>query len=173
MAAILDACGIARAAVGGLSLGGYLSLAFHAQRPERVSALLLFDTGPGYRSDEARETWNRWAVDQAESFEAEARTTRAPTDETGPRHDPAGLAHAARGILAQHSSAVIDSLPSIAVPTLVLVGAEDAPFRTAATYMASRIPGATEVVLEGAGHVSNLDCPGAFNAAVLAFLERC
>src|SRR5262245_1654254 len=46
MAAILDACGIERAAVGGLSLGGYLSLAFHLAHPQRVAGLLLCDTGP-------------------------------------------------------------------------------------------------------------------------------
>src|ERR1051326_3872226 len=45
MAAILDACGIERGVVGGLSLGGYLSLAFHLAHPARVAALMLFDTG--------------------------------------------------------------------------------------------------------------------------------
>src|SRR2546423_4687473 len=45
MAAVLDAAGAERAVVGGLSLGGYLSLAFHLRYPERVAALMLFDTG--------------------------------------------------------------------------------------------------------------------------------
>src|SRR5580765_2086425 len=45
MAAILDACGVERAAVGGLSLGGYLSLAFNVGHSARVRALMLFDTG--------------------------------------------------------------------------------------------------------------------------------
>ena len=52
MAAILDACGVPRAVIGGLSLGGYLSLAFRLAHPERVAALVLFDTGPGYKSDD-------------------------------------------------------------------------------------------------------------------------
>ncbi len=58
MRAVLDACGVERAAIGGLSLGGYLSLAFHLVHPERVTALLLFDTGPGYKDDTARQRWN-------------------------------------------------------------------------------------------------------------------
>jgi pimeloyl-ACP methyl ester carboxylesterase len=49
MAALLDAAKVERAIVGGLSLGGYMSLAFHLAHPERVRALLLFDTGPGSR----------------------------------------------------------------------------------------------------------------------------
>src|SRR5438309_8602972 len=62
MVAVLDVCGIQSAAIGGLSLGGYLSLAFHHRFPERVSALLLFDTGPGYRNDDGRQAWNDYAL---------------------------------------------------------------------------------------------------------------
>ncbi len=172
MEAVLDACGVERAAVGGLSLGGYLSLAFHVQHPDRVGALLLFDTGPGYRSAESREQWNRWAATQAEAFDAEGLGALSTSSEVRRgAHNPAGLSRAARGILVQRTSAVIDSLPSIDVPALVLVGAEDAPFLTAADYMAARIPGATKVVLPDAGHASNLDQPDAFNHAVRTFLR--
>lgn len=153
IAAVLDAAGAGRAIVGGLSLGGYLSLAFHRRHPERVAALLLFDTGPGFRRDDAREEWNRRVE----------RTASA---------SPPGLALAARGIMAQHGPAVIDSLPGIAVPALVLVGANDRPFLAPADYMAAKIPGAVKVVLEGAGHVANADQPEAFDRAVLDFLAR-
>ncbi len=54
MAALLDTVGAKTAIVGGLSLGGYMSLAFHRVHPERVEALLIIDTGPGYKNDEAR-----------------------------------------------------------------------------------------------------------------------
>ena len=47
--------GARTAIVGGLSLGGYMSLAFHASHPERVRALLIIDTGPGFKKNEARE----------------------------------------------------------------------------------------------------------------------
>src|SRR4249920_3515765 len=58
MAAILDASGETRAIIGGLSLGGYMTLAFHLRHPARCRALMLFDTGPGFRNDAAREAWN-------------------------------------------------------------------------------------------------------------------
>lgn len=153
MAAVLDAAGVGRAAVGGLSLGGFLSLEFHLRHPERVAALLLFDTGPGYRRDEPRQEWNG----RVERIAA-AQSSR-------------GLALAARGIMAQRDARVIDSLPHIRVPTLVLVGAEDRPYLAAADYMAARIPNAVKVVIDGAGHESNVDRPESFDRAVVDFLE--
>lgn len=173
MAAILDAVAAPRAIVGGLSLGGYLSLAFHLAHPDRVRALMLFDTGPGYRSDEARARWNESALANAQAFEErglDALTTRSEVRSDSHR-DATGLALAARGMLTQHDARVIESLGSIRVPTLVLVGAADQPFLAAADYMAVHIPGATKVVLPDAGHGSNLDQPDAFNRSVLEFLR--
>jgi len=174
MAALLDAVGAERAHVGGLSLGGYLSLAFHVEHPQRCQSLLLFDTGPGYRNDAARAQWNETAEGRARFFERYGLTkidTRSDAH-GGTHHSAEGLARAARGILRQFDSRVMDSLPHIAVPVLVLVGADDTPFVGPAEYMARKIPGAELVVLEGAGHEANLDQPAAFNAAVLDFLAR-
>ena len=58
MAAVLDACGVERAVIGGLSLGGVMSLAFHIAHPDRVRALVLCDTGPGFRNPDARAAGN-------------------------------------------------------------------------------------------------------------------
>src|SRR5215472_15080182 len=69
MAAVLDAVAVERAVVGGLSLGGYLSLAFHLTHPERVAALMLFETGTGYRRDTSRDEWNRRVERTAAAFE--------------------------------------------------------------------------------------------------------
>ena len=69
MTALLDACGIARVVAGGLSLGGYLSLEFCLAHPDRVAGLVLCDTGPGYRRDEARQRWNDRAIAIAERLE--------------------------------------------------------------------------------------------------------
>ena len=89
------------------------------------------------------------------------------------RHKSAqGLAHAARGMLAQTDGRVMASLPEIRVPTLVLVGALDQPFLAATDYMAGKIPGATRVVIDGAGHASNIDRPREFNTAVSQFLAQ-
>jgi pimeloyl-ACP methyl ester carboxylesterase len=173
MAAILDAVGAKKAVIGGLSLGGHMSLAFHAAHPERTLALLIIDTGPGYRSDEPRAGWNATAIRRAERFETDglpppgagAAETRA-----APHRNAVGLAKAARGMLTQHDARVINSLPEIRVPSLVLVGANDTPFLNASDYMAAKIPGATKVVVPDAGHAANIDQPEAFNAAVLTFL---
>jgi pimeloyl-ACP methyl ester carboxylesterase len=75
-------------------------------------------------------------------------------------------------MLSQQDGRVIESLPTIAVPTLVLVGENDQQFRPSADYMAAKIPGAEKVILQKAGHAANIDQPEAFNAAVRAFLER-
>jgi len=175
MLAVLDAEGVDRAVLGGLSLGGYLSLAFHLRYPERVAALMLFDTGPGFRRDDAREEWNRRVERTAAAFEMQGQDLlgdRPEEEEEGSqRRNAVGLARAARGIMAQHGSHVIDSLPDICVPTLVLVGAGDQPFLAASEYMAAKIPGARKVVIPDAGHTANVDQPEAFNRAVLEFLE--
>jgi len=152
MVAVLDACDVDRAAVGGLSLGGYMSLDLYRTHPDRVRCLLLFDTGPGFKNDESRAKWNA----NAENIAAE--------------DDDLGLARAARGMLAQKDASVIRSLPDVAVPTLVLVGADDTGFLNAADYMARVIPDATKVVVPDAGHEANIDQPAAFNDAVLRFL---
>jgi pimeloyl-ACP methyl ester carboxylesterase len=172
MAAVLDACGAARAVVGGLSLGGVMSLAFHLAHPERVRALMLFDTGPGFRNPEARRQWNERAEARARDLDANGLAALGGGAEArlGRHRSAQGLAGAARGMLAQRDSRLIDALPGIAVPTLVLVGSEDTNFLVAADYMAGKIPGAHKVVIPGAGHAANLDQPGAFNDAVASFL---
>lgn len=88
------------------------------------------------------------------------------------RHrDASGLAGAARGMLTQRDDTVIRSLETIKLPALVVVGSDDNNFLAATDYMARKIPGATKVVIDAAGHASNLHQPAAFNRAVEAFLE--
>ncbi len=173
MAALLDAVDARTAVIGGLSLGGYMSLSFNVAHPHRVSALMLFDTGPGYRSDEGRAGWNRIASSRAKELETKGLAALSASGEVAlSRHRSAqGLAHAARGMLAQTDGRVMASLPEIRVPTLVLVGELDQPFLAATDYMAGKIPGATRVVIDGAGHASNIDRPREFNAAVTQFLD--
>ena len=174
MAALLDAVDARDAVVGGLSLGGYMSLAFHATHPERTRALLIIDTGPGYKNDQARDGWNANAVARAERYEAEGfgDLSRASAEVRLARHrDASGLARAARGMLTQKNARVIESLPGIAVPSLVVVGADDTPFLAASDYMAAKIPGARKAVIPNAGHSANIDQPTLFNAAVLGFLN--
>jgi pimeloyl-ACP methyl ester carboxylesterase len=175
MAALLDAVGVERAIVGGLSLGGYMSLAFHRAHPERVRALLIVDTGPGYRKDEARDSWNANALKTAERYETEGLGRLAAGSvemRTSHHRNAEGLAKAARGMLTQRDAGVIDSLPTIAAPSIVVVGANDTPFLAASDYMAAKIPGARKVVIPDAGHAANIDQREAFNAAILGFLAE-
>lgn len=172
MAAVLGACGVDRAVIGGLSLGGYMTLAFHLRHPDMARALMLFDTGPGFRKDSARDAWNARARARADELDARGYAALGSSDEVrmSQHRSPAGLAGAARGMLAQQDDSVIRSLETIRMPTLVLVGANDTHFIAATDYMAGKIPGATKVVIPDAGHASNLHQPAAFNRAVEAFL---
>lgn len=173
MAAVLDAAGVDRAVVGGLSLGGYMSLEFHLAHPERVRALVLCDTGPGYKKDDAREAWNRYADGFARKYEERGLEALGASAEVRvARHrSAAGLAHAARGILVQRDARVIESLPGIRVPTLLVVGSEDEPFLTGMRYMADKIPGSVHAVIDGAGHAPNLEKPREFNEVLAHFLD--
>jgi pimeloyl-ACP methyl ester carboxylesterase len=174
MAALLGDLGVERAVIGGLSLGGYMSLGFYLAHPEMVTALILCDTGPGYRNPKGREAWNETAFRRAERFEEQGLDALGRSPEVAmvrSRHrSAAGLARAARGMLAQFDDRVIASLDRIAVPTLIIVGANDTPFLAGTDYMASKIPGARKVVIPDAGHSANIDQPEAFNQAVLNFL---
>ena len=174
MSAILDECGVAQAVVGGLSLGGYMSLAFNLTYAGRVTALMLFDTGPGYKKDSAREGWNQMAGDRALAFDKKGFGALGEGQEVRiANHSSAqGLAHAARGMLSQVDDRVIKSLPFIEVPTLVLVGDDDEAFIAPTDYMAFKIPGAKKVTIQDAGHASNIDQPQSFNDAVQQFLDE-
>jgi len=174
MAAVLDGCAVERAVIGGLSLGGFMSLCFHLLHPERVRALMLCDTGPGYKKGAARAAWNRSAERFAERVDTEGLAALGTGTEVrrATHRSAQGLAHAARGMLAQRDARLIESLPHIAVPTLLIVGSEDTPFLAALDYMAAKIPAATKVLIAGAAHAPNLERPDAFNAAVASFLDR-
>jgi pimeloyl-ACP methyl ester carboxylesterase len=176
MRALLQHLGVGRAVVGGLSLGGYVSLAFYLEHPEMVRALVICDSGPGYRSAEARAAWNQHAHERAAELEARGLEalggrSREMREAMGHHRSAQGLAHAARGMLAQQGSRVIDGLPTIRVPTLIVVGDRDQPFLAPSEYMAKKIPGARLEVIPGAGHSANLDQPEIFDRVLLGFLD--
>ncbi|EME79539.1 uncharacterized protein MYCFIDRAFT_90050 [Pseudocercospora fijiensis CIRAD86] len=177
MGAILDETVGAgtKAIVGGLSLGGYMSMAFYLMHPERVGALLIIDTGPGFKSDAARDSWNESAHKTASQFETqglEILLQQSPERSRVAHRNAKGLALAAKGMLAQRDARVIDSLSGIRVPSLIVVGADDKPFLAASEYMTKKIPGAEKVVVPNAGHAVNIDQPDAFLEAIATFLRR-
>src|SRR4029077_14109743 len=126
--------------------------------PERVRALLIIDTGPGFKKDEAREAWNKRAHDTGDRFEREGlevlkSLSRESSSVT--HRDASGLARAARGMLTQRDARVRESLPDIRAQSLVVVATNDTPFLAASDYMATNIPGAQKVVIPAAGHAVN------------------
>jgi pimeloyl-ACP methyl ester carboxylesterase len=174
MAALLTHCQVSRAVLAGHSLGGYLSLDFTLRFPDRVAALVLIDTGPGFRNDAARDGWNRRAEGTAvrlaeRGLGAVGSSAELHADE---HRDASGLILAARHTLTQRDSHVLAGLPGIAVPTLVVVGFDDEPFLAAADYMTAKIPRARKVVIPGAGHAPNVDNPEVFDAELDAFLAE-
>jgi pimeloyl-ACP methyl ester carboxylesterase len=176
MKALLEHLGIQKAVIGGLSLGGTMSLEFYVSHPGMCEALILCDTGPGYRNAEAREKWNERARSRATELEAKglaalAGRSREMQEAMGHHASAQGLAHAARGMLAQKDSRVMEALGSINIPTVVIVGDKDEPFIAPCEYMAKKIPGARLEVIKDAGHSSNLDQPEQFNRVFGGFLD--
>jgi pimeloyl-ACP methyl ester carboxylesterase len=175
MLALLDHLEVDRAVLAGHSLGGFLSLQFQLAHPERVAGLVLIDTGPGYRNADARAGWNAMADGFADALDERGFAGHSGGPEFDPsvhRNGARGLALAARGTLTQHDASVIESLPSIAVPTLVIVGAKDRPFLNGSQYMAAKVEGAQLVIIDGAGHAPNVSHPEQFDDTVSSFLDR-
>jgi pimeloyl-ACP methyl ester carboxylesterase len=180
----------APAVVGGLSFGGLASLHFALRRPDRVRALLLVDSGPGFKNPEAQRRWEE-AVERTASFlerkGPEALVAgRAAETLVGRRPELAAARAAARAIAAQRAHGlasfarrvaapappVIDALSRIEAPALVVVGEHDAPYLRSAEVMAAKLPHAESVVIRDAGHIVNIEQAEAFDAAVLRFLAR-
>ena len=187
VAALLDELKIARVILGGLSMGGYVSLAFTRRFPLRVRALLLADTRPQTDTDEARharEEQAQKALEEGMSAitdiilkKALAPSTHAERPEIVSRvremiHStkPEGAAAALRGMAARSDQT--DFLASILAPTLIIVGSEDqlTPPKDA-ELMHREIRGSRLEVIEGAAHVSNLERPEEFNRALMEFLR--
>ena len=191
MARVLDAVSPDEPVVlAGLSFGGLASIHYALAHPARTRALVLVDSGPGFKKPEAQERWTKQVARTAEvlttrGFDAFVRGKAAitcvgrflelPASKAAAaaieKQDPQGLANF--GIhIAGPAPAVIDELRSIACPALVVVGEEDKPYLAAAEVMAARIPNAEKHVIEGAAHIVNIEKTDAFNAVVVDFLNR-
>ena len=174
MVAILDHLEIDQAIIVGHSLGGFISLRFNVIHPDRVKALVLQGCGPGYRSDASRAKWNERVDGRAktileEGYKALGGAAEVPVSLQRSSQE---LAYAAKGILAQVDAKVIDSLPGISVPTLVIIGAGDDYYLQGSDYMASRISGADYIVVPDAGHGVNVDQSEIVNKAFADFFAK-
>ena len=179
----------APAFVAGLSVGGIVSLSYARAHRERVKALLLFNTGPGFKNSEALAQWQsmleRAAAKMGEvGLEKYLEGSRAQAELLGLSPGTPQAAEARRGILrsgipglqrfargvAGPVPNLVDRLHEIDIPALVLVGELDANFQRASQVMAAKLPRAVRVELAAAGHVLNLDQPDAFVSEVERFI---
>lgn len=182
--ALLDHLGVASAVVGGVSMGGYASLALLRNDPGRVRALVLADTKTAADDAQGREGRERTAqevlvtgstallplVDRLLGPAAPA-ALRARVSGWISSGSPEGLAAALRGMALRPDSR--DILARFGGPVLVVVGTDDVMTPPAkARAMADLVPGAEMVEIPGAGHLPNLEQPEAFNAALGRFLGR-
>jgi pimeloyl-ACP methyl ester carboxylesterase len=184
LAGLLEHLGLERAAVAGLSMGGYISFALLRRHRARVAALVLADTRAGPDSEEGKQGREKNAQ------LVEAQGPAAIADQMLPKllspgasaelraevrriiesNDRRGIAAALRAMAARPDSTPL--LPTIDVPTLVVVGADDTltpPSEAQAMHTA--IPGSRLVEIPGAAHLSNIEAPEAFNSAVVALLR--
>jgi pimeloyl-ACP methyl ester carboxylesterase len=187
---LLDALGIARAAIVGFSLGGGPALALAATKPERVSRLVLADVGAG-ADNMWKSTWlsRRWTdlIDRGDANELVCDMLRSEffkryaTRNERSRNYMASLIRATpisglRSILSEviakrksvHRMSPV--LRALKIPTLVALGRHDNVCRAPARFMAGIIPGATLKWIEDAGHMSPLENPGGFTESIGRFL---
>lgn len=188
LALLLNHLGIVRAAVCGLSMGGYVALALYKQLPSRVRALVLADTRAQPDTEDAKQTRFQQAekaLSEGMAGIADAMLPKLLTPETVSKHPevvkrvrdmmlktkPEGAAAALRGMAERDDQTEL--LAKITVPVLILVGAEDAITPVAdSEKMHAAISGSRLVVLENAGHVSNIERTEQFNNALLSFLKE-
>lgn len=174
---VLDFLKAQKAHLVGLSMGGRIAREVALRYPERLESLTLANTGPGF--DALSPEAVRRFVEERKN-----RTAESMKGLLGSKADPRAHEALVRGFQALRKPSYLKTLEAsvaqdraapiedIAVPTLVVTGSEDKVYPPAIAHeMARRIPRAKLVEFEGCGHLSNLEQPERFNAAVLAFLE--
>lgn len=185
--AALDALGVERAHICGLSLGGVVAIAIHARAPERCASLVLADTFAVHPDGQAihdRSVAGSQAMPMHDLAGARASmllgaaasdAIKAEVVATMGAIDPAAYRCGAAAVWLADQS---DRAAAIDVPTLVLVGDEDAitpPSLSRALAdvvgtAAGHRPSVSLDMIARAGHLANLEQPAAFNAAVDRFL---
>jgi pimeloyl-ACP methyl ester carboxylesterase len=188
----LDALGIDRAHVCGLSMGGYSTLHFGLRHPRRALSLMVAGAGYGSVAGD-REGFRRDSEETARRFEAEGMAKVAEFYSRGPTRvqfrdkDPMGWQEFAdrlaagsaeghaltlRGVQMKRPSVfeLEAALERLEVPTLIMTGDEDEPCLEPAIYLKRKIRSSGLVVIPKSGHTINLEEPEAFNRALLDFL---
>jgi 3-oxoadipate enol-lactonase len=181
--ALLDALGVGRVSVAGLSMGGYVAFGLLRAARERVRAIVLADTRAEADSDEARG--NREKMLAALDEEGPTGVADAMIPKLlSPDADDELSAHVRRMIEANEAGGIRDAilalrdrpdsrpvLEGLDRPALVIAGDADQVTPVALhEAMHQALPQSSLVVLPGAGHLSNLERPSQFNTALAGFL---
>jgi 3-oxoadipate enol-lactonase len=182
VAALLDGLGLARATVGGLSMGGYVALAFAARHRRRLERLILADTRAAADSDQARagraDALALVEKDGVPAFvERQLAALLSPNASEAVRDQVRVLGRQSAAGVCAGIRALRDrpdrqgELAAIDCPTLVIAGTLDkiSP-RDEMAALARAIPNARLVEIPGAGHLANLEQPDTFAAAVASFI---
>ena len=183
---LLDALHIHEAVIGGLSMGGYVTLAMFRRAPRYFLGMVLADTRPQADTPdgvEGRKRVLRLVQEKGASAVADEMLPKLLSDAT--RRSRPDLVARVRGLALSNSAESIagaitalmtrpDSTPllsTIHCPTLIVVGEEDSVTpRVLSEDMQRVIAGSTLVVLPSAGHLSSMEQPAAFNEALARFL---
>lgn len=192
IAAVMDAAGVDRAHVVGLSMGGFAALHFGLEHPDRALSLVV--AGAGYGAEKQFEDYFRnVSLEVARQFERQGSERFAQTYALGasrvqfqnkdPRgwrefaellaqHSKVGAANTMRGVQARRPSIydLEDRLRTMTVPTLVVVGDEDDHCLQPGVFMKKTIPACGLLVLPKTGHTLNLEEPEHFNRFVGEFI---
>ncbi|MEU0373006.1 alpha/beta fold hydrolase [Streptomyces sp. NPDC006283] len=186
LAGLLDHLGLERVVVGGVSMGGQIAMAFQKAYASRVRALVLCDTSPVAETDEGKAFRNNLAdrllaegmggyADEVIDKMLAAYNVAGMPDVAGQvltmmrTTHPEGAAAALRGRAERPDYR--ETLAAVKVPTLIVVGADDAYTPVSdAEAMRDLIPHAELTVIDGAGHLPGVEQPERFNKALLNFL---
>lgn len=184
---LLDSEGIAKAHIVGHSIGGMIALQLAGIAQHRICSLTLSATSPAFGNPNG--TFQRSFLEKRlkpleRGFDMTAMAPKIVDELVGTGADPNAIALAIKSMSVVPVSAYraamrcvvgFDArpiLPTIAVPTLVIAGSEDSNAPVGMMRrMAEKIPGSRFTIIEGAGHLANMEKPREFNRALTAFLD--
>jgi pimeloyl-ACP methyl ester carboxylesterase len=192
--AVLDALGITKAHVVGLSMGGFATLHFGLAYPERALSLVVAGCGYGAEPQKRQqfhdETAKTAALIESAGMAEAAKTysigpTRVQYQNKDPRgwaafavrlaeHSTLGSANTMRGVQGRRPSLwdLVEPMRRLEVPTLIMTGDEDDPCLEPGILMKRTIPTAALVVLPNTGHAVNLEEPALFNQTCADFFHQ-
>jgi pimeloyl-ACP methyl ester carboxylesterase len=192
--AVLDACGIGKAHIVGISMGGFATLHFGFAYPERALSLVVAGCGygaePGKRQQFHDETAKTIALIEGEGMSVASRSyalgpTLVQFQNKDPRgwsefaarlaeHSTEGSALTMRGVQARRPSLwdLTEEMRRLEVPTLIMTGDEDHPCLEPGLLMKQTIPAAALVVFPNTGHAVNLEEPDLFNRCLDDFFHE-